>query len=78
MSWWTRLVCVVVAIFVSAGAAIAQDAVERFYRGKTINIYIGSSAGGGSYSVSGEALPRRKPTIHFSASRFATSRSSSM
>src|SRR5215210_3096886 len=27
--------------------AIAQDPVEQFYRGKSINIYIGSSAGGG-------------------------------
>ena len=25
----------------------SQDTVEQFFRGKTINIYVGSSAGGG-------------------------------
>jgi tripartite-type tricarboxylate transporter receptor subunit TctC len=30
-----------------ASPAAAQDSVEQFYRGKSINIYIGSSAGGG-------------------------------
>jgi tripartite-type tricarboxylate transporter receptor subunit TctC len=29
------------------GAAAAEDSVEQFYRGKSINIFIGSSAGGG-------------------------------
>ena len=31
----------------AASPAIAQDSVEQFYRGKSINIYVGSSAGGG-------------------------------
>lgn len=39
------------------GGAVAQDAVEQFYRGKTINVYIGSSAGGG-YDAYARALGR--------------------
>jgi tripartite-type tricarboxylate transporter receptor subunit TctC len=35
----------------------AQDSVEQFYRGKTINIYIGSGAGGG-YDAYARALAR--------------------
>jgi tripartite-type tricarboxylate transporter receptor subunit TctC len=31
----------------AANAALAEDAVEQFYRGKTISIYVGASAGGG-------------------------------
>ena len=31
----------------NAGAAVAQDAVEQFYKGKSINMVVGSSAGGG-------------------------------
>ena len=42
---WTTIACAAVAI-PAATAAIAQDPVEQFYRGKSINIYIGSSAGG--------------------------------
>src|SRR5262249_61066260 len=30
-----------------AGAAAAQDAVEAFYRGKTVTITVGSAVGGG-------------------------------
>jgi len=30
-----------------AGSAPAQDSVEQFFRGKTVNLYVGSSAGGG-------------------------------
>jgi tripartite-type tricarboxylate transporter receptor subunit TctC len=45
MVWWTRIACVAIAL--TAGTASAQDPVEQFYRGKTINITIGSSAGGG-------------------------------
>ena len=55
--WWTRLASITVAIQAAAGAAFAQDAVEQFYRGKTINIYIGSSAGGG-YDAYARALGR--------------------
>jgi tripartite-type tricarboxylate transporter receptor subunit TctC len=54
---WTRLASIAVAIQAAAGAAFAQDAVEQFYRGKTINIYIGSSAGGG-YDAYARALGR--------------------
>ena len=35
------------ALLCAASPAIAQDSVEQFYRGKSINIYVGSSAGGG-------------------------------
>jgi tripartite-type tricarboxylate transporter receptor subunit TctC len=31
----------------NAGAAIAQDAVEQFYKGRSISMVVGSSAGGG-------------------------------
>ena len=37
----------VLAVLCMASPAAAQDSVEQFYRGKSINIYIGSSAGGG-------------------------------
>jgi tripartite-type tricarboxylate transporter receptor subunit TctC len=32
---------------VTTGTAQGQDSVEQFFRGKTINVYVGSSAGGG-------------------------------
>ena len=35
------------AIYASAGAALADDPVEQFYKGKQINVVVGSSAGGG-------------------------------
>jgi tripartite-type tricarboxylate transporter receptor subunit TctC len=45
---WLRFVAVVIiALIGTAVPTGAQDSVEQFYRGKTINIYIGSSAGGG-------------------------------
>jgi tripartite-type tricarboxylate transporter receptor subunit TctC len=50
MSIGRRLCATVITGFMvsgAAGAAMAQDSVEQFYRGKTINIYVGSSAGGG-------------------------------
>jgi tripartite-type tricarboxylate transporter receptor subunit TctC len=37
----------VLAVLCTANPAAAQDSAEQFYRGKSINIYIGSSAGGG-------------------------------
>jgi len=40
-----------------ASAAVAQDPVEPFYRGKSINLYIGSSAGGG-YDTYARVLAR--------------------
>ncbi|HLH93934.1 MAG TPA: hypothetical protein VKW08_02325 [Xanthobacteraceae bacterium] len=41
-----------------AGAAGAQDAVAQFFRGKQINLYVGSSAGGG-YDTYARLLARR-------------------
>src|SRR5438270_13618489 len=38
--------------------AQAQDAVAQFYRGKQINLYVGSSAGGG-YDTYARLLARR-------------------
>jgi tripartite-type tricarboxylate transporter receptor subunit TctC len=43
-----RLVAAALACLIgSAVASVAQDPVEQFYRGKQINIVVGSSAGGG-------------------------------
>ncbi len=44
--------CATIALALAAGIpvsfqAAAQDAVADFYRGKQVNIYAGSSAGGG-------------------------------
>jgi tripartite-type tricarboxylate transporter receptor subunit TctC len=38
-------------------AALAQESVEQFYRGKSINLYVGSSAGGG-YDTYARTLAR--------------------
>jgi tripartite-type tricarboxylate transporter receptor subunit TctC len=38
---------VIAAAFVTANAALGQDAVETFYRGKTVTIVVGSAVGGG-------------------------------
>ena len=43
---------------VAAGSAQAQDAVAQFYRGKQINLYIGTSPGGG-YDTYARLLARR-------------------
>ena len=46
-----RLVAVALACLIgSAAAGAAQEPVEQFYRGKQINIVVGSSAGGGYYT----------------------------
>lgn len=37
----------IVALLGAVDPSVAQDAVEQFYRGKSINVYVGSSAGGG-------------------------------
>src|SRR6478672_8064375 len=47
----------VLAVAAAAGASAAQDTVEQFYRGKSINLYIGSSAGGG-YDTYARTLAR--------------------
>jgi tripartite-type tricarboxylate transporter receptor subunit TctC len=45
-------------IMTTAGSASAQDAVAQFYRGKQINLYIGTSPGGG-YDTYARLLARR-------------------
>jgi tripartite-type tricarboxylate transporter receptor subunit TctC len=52
MRFRPSLPCTIVVLALAAaclipGPAQAQDAAEQFFRGKTINIYVGSSAGGG-------------------------------
>ena len=48
------ILCAVLAV----ASAQAQDAVAQFYRGKQINLYVGSSAGGG-YDTYARLLARR-------------------
>jgi tripartite-type tricarboxylate transporter receptor subunit TctC len=43
---WVRVACVVVLQALTT-AAVAQDPVETFYRGKSINMIVGGAAGGG-------------------------------
>src|SRR5580704_6347532 len=45
-------------ILAAIASARAQDAVAQFYKGKQINIYVGSSAGGG-YDTYARLLARR-------------------
>ena len=47
----------VALLFGVNGPAAAQDGVEQFFRGKSINLYIGSSAGGG-YDTYARVLAR--------------------
>jgi tripartite-type tricarboxylate transporter receptor subunit TctC len=61
--------CGTVILLAGLVSAQAQDAVEQFFRGRTINIYVGSSAGGG-YDTYGRLLARHfgkhvpgRPTI---------------
>ena len=56
MARWTRVVCAAFAVPL-ATTAFAQDSVEQFYRGKSINIIIGSGPGGG-YDAYARALSR--------------------
>jgi len=44
----------------AANPAGAQDAVEQFFRGKTISVVIGSAAGGG-YDVYARLVSRYQP-----------------
>src|SRR5688572_19700003 len=46
-----------IAVIVATAPALAQEPVEQFYRGKSINIFIGSGAGGG-YDAYARALAR--------------------
>jgi len=43
----SRIFVVTLCMYLLAGRASAQDSVEAFYRGKQINLVIGSSVGGG-------------------------------
>ena len=47
MSYRLSGAVVVAAACLAANAALAQDAVEAFYRGKTVTITVGSAVGGG-------------------------------
>jgi tripartite-type tricarboxylate transporter receptor subunit TctC len=59
MSIWSRFLTAVLALaLMPASAAPAQDAVAQFYRGKQINLIIGTSAGGG-YDTYARLLARR-------------------
>ena len=51
------LCCLAVIAVLATGPAQSQDSVEQFFRGKTINIYVGSSAGGG-YDTYGRLVAR--------------------
>ena len=66
---WSNFVRGAALSALAATSAAAQDAVESFYRGKTITIVVGSSAGGG-YDLYGRLIARflsphvpGKPTI---------------
>jgi tripartite-type tricarboxylate transporter receptor subunit TctC len=52
------LFAVVALIALAVSSARAQDAVAQFYKGKQINLYVGSSAGGG-YDTYARLLARR-------------------
>ena len=56
MTRWSRIAWIAIAM-PFATAAFAQDPVEQFYRGKSINIYVGGAAGGG-YDTYARALGR--------------------
>jgi tripartite-type tricarboxylate transporter receptor subunit TctC len=54
----TSLPCTIAVLAAaSLGPAHSQDTVEQFFRGKAINIYVGSSAGGG-YDTYGRLVAR--------------------
>jgi tripartite-type tricarboxylate transporter receptor subunit TctC len=57
MAKWTWFVGAALGVLAGSTAGFAQDAVEQFYRGKSLHIYIGSSAGGG-YDAYARALGR--------------------
>jgi tripartite-type tricarboxylate transporter receptor subunit TctC len=59
MSKWLSLATGALAAAISAGCpAQAQDAVAQFYRGKQLNLYIGSTPGGG-YDAYARLLARK-------------------
>src|SRR4051794_2584391 len=58
LSKWFVLPAAIAGTLVATGAAQAQDAVAQFYRGKQINLYIGSTPGGG-YDAYARLLARK-------------------
>ena len=46
-SWLRRTQLAAGCVLIATGAAAAQESVEQFYRGKQIQVVVGSSAGGG-------------------------------
>src|SRR5580693_6469422 len=56
--WLSPIGAVLLAALAAAGHTSAQDAVAQFYKGKQINLYVGSSAGGG-YDTYARLLARR-------------------
>jgi tripartite-type tricarboxylate transporter receptor subunit TctC len=58
LSWCRLSQAIALVAWLGAGPAAAQDAVAQFYRGKQINLYIGTSAGGG-YDTYARLLGRR-------------------
>src|SRR5688572_10990063 len=51
------IVLTALAVTAMSGLAAAQDPVEQFFKGKTVSIYVGSSAGGG-YDTYGRLIAR--------------------
>ncbi len=57
MFGWMKGMAAGAALAVASTGAWAQDAIESFYRGKTVTILVGSSAGGG-YDLYGRLIAR--------------------
>ena len=53
-------VCAVLAALFACQTARAQDAIATFYKGKTITLYVASTAGGG-YDAYARLLSRHAP-----------------
>jgi tripartite-type tricarboxylate transporter receptor subunit TctC len=57
---WRRLMLAVSFAAIAASHASAQDQVAQFYKGRQINVIVGSSAGGG-YDIYARLLARHMP-----------------
>jgi len=57
---WRRLLLAVSFAAIAASHASAQDQVAQFYKGRQINVIVGSSAGGG-YDIYARLLSRHMP-----------------
>jgi len=58
MSTWKAFIGAIAVLAATVAISPAQDSVAQFYRGKQINIYIGSTAGGG-YDAYARLLARK-------------------